>query len=156
MITLGNKIPEITLVDTDLNRISLKNEVKGPTLLAFFPGAFTGVCTKELCTFRDNISKFNSINAKVISISVDGPFSNKAFKEKNNLTFQVLSDYNREAVRLFGVELNNFAGLNGYTAAKRSVFLINKDGVVSYAWISDDPTVEPDYNVIMSEIQKLK
>ncbi len=156
MIKLGDKIPEITLVDTELKPFNLSSIKGKATLLAFFPGAFTGVCTKELCTFKDSMEKLNSLNSTILGISVDGPFSNKAFKEQNRLNFTILSDYNKEAVRSFGIELNNFAGLAGYVAAKRSVFLVNKNGIVSYIWISDDPTIEPDYNIIISEIAKLK
>ncbi len=156
MIEIGTKVPEIKLVDTELKLSNLIPEHGKPTLIAFFPGAFTGVCTKEMCTFRDSMAKLNSVNAKVVGISTDGPFSNKAFKEQNKLTFSILSDYNREAVKTFGIELKNFAGLNGYTAAKRSIFIVDKTGTISYVWISDDPTVEPDYNIIMSEISKLK
>ncbi len=155
MIEIGTKVPEIKLVDTDLKVSSLIPEQGKPTLIAFFPGAFTGVCTKEMCTFRDSMAKLNTVNAKVVGISIDGPFSNKAFKEQNKLTFSILSDYNREAVRIFGIELNNFAGLNGYVAAKRSIFIADKRGTISYVWVSDDPTVEPDYNIIMEELKKV-
>ena len=155
MIEIGTKVPEIKLVDTDLKVSSLIPEQGKPTLIAFFPGAFTGVCTKEMCTFRDSMAKLNTVNAKVVGISIDGPFSNKAFKEQNKLTFSILSDYNREAVKTFGIELNNFAGLNGYVAAKRSIFIADKTGTISYVWVSDDPTVEPDYNIIMEELKKV-
>ncbi len=156
MINVGNSVPNIVLVDTELKSFNLSSIKGKTTVLAFFPGAFTGVCTKELCTFRDSMAKLNSLNSNVIAISVDGPFSNKTFKEQNKLNFTVLSDYNKEAVKSFGVELNNFAGLTGYVAAKRSVFLVNKKGIVSFIWVSDDPTIEPDYNIIISEIAKLK
>ncbi|MEM0200959.1 MAG: redoxin domain-containing protein [Candidatus Micrarchaeaceae archaeon] len=155
MIEIGTKVPEISLFDTDLKKLSLIPEHGKPTLIAFFPGAFTGVCTKELCTFRDSMSKLNNINAKVVAISVDGPFSNKAFKDHNNLKFSILSDYNKEAIKLFGIELNNFAGMHGYTTAKRSVFIADKKGAISYVWISDDPTVEPNYNILLEELKKV-
>jgi peroxiredoxin len=145
-------IPDVSLVDTELKPVKLADAVaKGKTVLAFFPGAFTSVCTKEMCTFRDDLSKLGSLNARVIAISVDGPFAGKGFKEKNGLNFTLLSDYNRDAVRAFGIELNDFAGLKGYVAAKRSVFIVD-NGIVKYKWVSNDPKVEPKYQEIESAL----
>jgi peroxiredoxin len=148
MVEVGEKIPSVTLNDTEMKSVSLPADIKGKTVLAFFPGAFTGVCTKEMCTFRDDMSKLSAIKANVMAISVDSPFANKGFKEHNKLTFTVLSDYNRVAVTAFKIELNDFAGLKGYVAAKRSVFIVDVSGVVKYKWVSDDPRVEPNYNEV--------
>jgi glutaredoxin-dependent peroxiredoxin len=156
MVDVGSALPDMELVDTELKPMKLSSTKGKTTVVAFFPGAFTGVCTKEMCTFRDSMAKMNSMNANVVAISVDGPFSNKAFRDANQLNFPILSDYKREAVRTFGVELQNFAHLNGYVAAKRAVFLVDKTGKVAYKWVSDDPTVEPNYEVLMSEVSKIK
>ena len=92
-IKVGSKAPEFTLFDTDKKPRSL-SEFRGKNVvLAFYPGAFTGVCTKELCAFRDAMSNFNNLNAQVVGISVDSPFANKAFATQNNLQFPLLSDY---------------------------------------------------------------
>jgi len=155
MVNVGERAPEVQLVDTDRRPVKISEFKGGPTVLAFYPGAFTSVCTKEMCTFRDGLSKFNSLRAKVVGISVDPPFSNKAFEEQNKLNFTILSDYNREAVRAFGVAANDFANLKGYTAAKRSVFILDKDGVVRFKWVSDDPAVEPNYQQLQAELEKL-
>src|SRR5207247_11474152 len=96
---------------------------KGTTFLACFPGAFTSVCTKEMCKLRDDLAEFNKINSQVVGIDVNDPWTNKAFAEKNSLTFPILSDYNREVVRMYNVFHNDFGNLKGYTAAKRSVFI---------------------------------
>lgn len=125
-------------------------------VLAFFPGAFTGVCTKEMCTFRDSMSKFNSLNAAVAGISVDPPFSLKAFKEQNKLNFSLLSDYSRQAVNTFGVAGQDLGGLKGYVYAKRSVFILDSKGTVAYKWVSDVPSVEPNYAEIENAVAKLK
>lgn len=109
-----------------------------------------------MCTFRDSLARLNSLKAQVIGISVNDPFSNKAFAEKNMLTFPLLCDYNREAVRLYGVELPDFAGLKGYTAAKRSVFIIDRQGIIRYAWISDNPGIEPNYQEIEKSIEQIR
>ena len=154
MVEIGEKVPKVELVDTELQKLNLKKEIKGKNaVLAFFPGAFTGVCTAELCKFRDSMAEFNSMNGSVYAISVDGPFSNKGFKEKNNLNFTILSDYRRKAVKKFGIPLENFAHLDGYTAAKRAVFVTDRKGIVRYKWVSDDPTVEPNYGEIRNALE---
>lgn len=155
MVEVGEAVPKVSLVDTELKKVRLNKPEKGKkTVIAFFPGAFTGVCTKEMCTFRDGMSKMNSLNANILAVSVDGPFSNKAFKEKNGLGFAVLSDYKRKAVKKFDIALKNFAGLKGYVAAKRAVFVIDNGAVVIYKWVSDDPTVEPNYAEIEAALAK--
>jgi peroxiredoxin len=117
-------------------------------VLAFYPGAFTSVCTKEMCTFRDSLAKLNTLKAQVVGISVNDPFSNKGFSDANGLNFPLLSDYKREVVKSYGVKLKDFAGLEGYTAAKRSVFILDREGIIRYAWVSDSPGIEPDYDEI--------
>jgi len=156
MVEIGQTAPDVELVDTERKAVKI-SELKGKTtVLAFYPGAFTGVCTKEMCTFRDSLSKFNDLNANIIGISVDPPFSNKAFKDANKLNFTILSDYNRTAVKAFGIAHDDFAGLKGYTSAKRSVFILDNGGVIRYKWVSDNPGVEPNYEQISKEIEKLK
>ena len=121
----------------------------------FFVGAFTSVCTKEMCAFRDSMARLIDLKAQVIGISVNDPFSNKAFAEKNRLPFPILSDYNRDVIRTYGIESSDFAGLKGYTVAKRSIFVIDEKGIVRYVWITDDPTVEPNYAEVEETISKL-
>ena len=155
-VKVGEKAPEFTLVDTALKPRSLKEFLGKTTVLVFYPAAFTGVCTKEMCAFRDNLSQLSSIGAQVVGISADTPFSNKAFAEQNSLTFPVLSDYNREAIKAFGVAFPDLAGLKGLTVAKRSVFVLDKQGVVKYAWVSEDPKKEPDYAEVTKAARSLK
>ncbi|BCU67002.1 peroxiredoxin [Sulfolobales archaeon HS-7] len=154
MTKVGDKLPNVTLINQDLKSVNL-GELKGKvTVLAFFPAAFTSVCTKEMCTFRDNLSKFNNLNATVFGISVDPPFSNKAFKEANKLNFDLLSDFNREAVRAFEIE-TELPVLKGYKLAKRSVFVADKEGVIRYVWVSEDAGKEPNYSEIEEVVKKL-
>jgi len=148
MIDLGNKAPDFKLFDTDRKERSLDEFKCKKVVLAFFPGAFTGVCTKEMCAFRDSMANLNTLNAQVIGVSVDAPFSNKAFASQNQLNFPLLSDYSREVSNLYGGVHNDFAGLKGYAAAKRSVFVLDQTGVVKYKWVSDDPGKEPPYDEI--------
>lgn len=125
-------------------------------VLAFFPAAFTGVCTKEMCTFRDSMAQMNSVNAQVVGVSVDAPFTNAAFAEKNGLNFPVLSDYNREATNAYDIAMNDFAGMKGYTASKRAVFVIDGNGVIQYAWEGPNPGVEPDYAAVQAAVDAIK
>ena len=125
-IKVGDKAPDFTLPDTDLKPRSLKEFLAGKTVLAFFVGAFTSVCTKEMCTFRDSMARLIDLKAQIVGIAVTDPFSNKAFAEKNMLSFPILSDYKREVIKTYGIELPNFAGLAGYTTAKRAIFILDK------------------------------
>ena len=101
------------------------------------------------------MERLSSLNAQVLAVSVDPPFSQKAFADANGLTFPLLSDYNRDAVRAYGVEAPDFVGMKGYTAAKRAVFVIDGSGVVRNAWVSDDPGVEPDYDEVSKQLQAI-
>jgi glutaredoxin-dependent peroxiredoxin len=147
-VSVGAAAPDFKLFDTERKERSL-NEFRGKqVVLAFYPGAYTGVCTKELCTFRDSLTNFNALNAQVIGISVDSPFANKAFADQNQLTFPVLCDFTREVSKKYGGVHEDFAGLKGYSAAKRAVYVLDKNGVVSYVWVSENPGVEPPYEEI--------
>lgn len=154
-VEVGQKPPDFQLPDQDRNPRTLKHFLGKKTALAFFPGAFTSVCTREMCTFRDSMQVLNSLNAQVVGINVNDPFTNKAFAEANKLQFHVLSDYKRETVKKFNVFHEDFAGLKGYTAAKRSVFVLDDKGVVRYKWVSEDPGKQPDYDEIKKILTKI-
>jgi peroxiredoxin len=155
-VKVGDKAPNFTLPDTDLNYKSLKDFLSRKVVLAFFVNAFTAVCTKEMCAFRDSMARLIDLKAQVIGISVNDPFSNKAFAEKNKLPFPILSDYNHEVIKTYGVEAPDFGGLKGYTVAKRSIFVIDQSGIVRYVWSSEDPAVEPYYEEIEKALQGIK
>jgi peroxiredoxin len=152
-LLVGSKAPEFILFDTE-KKPRLLSEFRGKNVvLAFFPGAFTGVCTKELCTFRDAMSNFNNLNAQVVGVSVDSPFANKAFAGQNNLQFPLLSDYSREVSKQYGGVHEDFAGMKGYSASKRAVFIVDAYGNVKYAWVSENPGVEPDYEAVTQALK---
>jgi peroxiredoxin len=154
-IKVGDGAPQFILPDTNLKQRSLKQFLGKKTVLAFFVGAFTSVCTKEMCAFRDSMARLIDLKAQVIGISVNDPFSNKAFAEKNRLPFPILSDYNRQVIKAYGIETTDFVGLKGYSVAKRSIFIIDKNGIIRYVWTTEDPSVEPDYKEIEDALEKI-
>ena len=154
-ITVGQAAPDFTLHETPQQQRSLSEYRGKNVVLAFFPGAFTGVCTTEMCALRDRIDQFSSMNAEVIGITVDPPFAQSAWKAANNVNYTFLSDYNREVVNAYDVALNGLAGMRGYVAAKRAVTIIDKDGVVRYHWVSESPGVEPDYAEVQAAVAAL-
>ena len=153
MSLLGTTAPDFTLPNHKREVVALSSLRGQKVILAFYPAAFTGVCQKEVCAFRDALADLNNANATVLGISVDAPFANAAFAEKNALNFALLSDYNRAAVEAYGVAHNDFAGMPGYTAAKRSVFVVNEEGKVTYEWIAPNPGVEPDYEAVSAAVK---
>jgi len=154
-VEIEQKPPDFQLPDQDRKQQALKDFIGKKTVIAFFPGAFTSVCTREMCAFRDSMQALNRLNAQVVAISVNDPFTNKAFAEANKLQFPILSDYGRETVRKFNVFHEDFAGLKGYTAAKRSVFVLDDKGVVRYRWISEDPGKEPNYDEVKDALARI-
>jgi peroxiredoxin len=154
-IRVGDEAPQFTLPDTNLKQRSLKQFLGKKTVLAFLVGAFTSVCTKEMCAFRDSMARLIDLKAQVIGISVNDPFSNKAFAEKNRLPFPILSDYNRQVIKAYGIETTDFVGLKGYSVAKRSIFIMDKKGIIRYIWTTEDPSVEPDYKEIEDALEKI-
>jgi peroxiredoxin len=152
---VGHAAPEFTLYDADRKQRKL-SEFKGKNVvLAFFPGAFTGVCTKEMCTLRDSLAQFNSMNAQVIGISVDPFGSLKAFSDQNKLGFPLLSDFDRQAVKQYDVAFRNLGGVEGYVAASRAIFVLDKGGVVRYKWVGPTPGVEPNYDEVRQAVAGL-
>lgn len=151
--TVGSKAPDFTLMNDKREEVTLSSQKGHPVVLAFFPAAFTGVCTKELCTFRDSMAKLNAANAQVYGISVDTSFSLAEFKKQQNLNFPLLSDFNKEVIQAYGVFNPDMIGLKGI--AKRSTFVIDKDGVVRHAEILEDARNEPNYDKVFETLSKL-
>ncbi|MGE0494804.1 MAG: peroxiredoxin [Vulcanimicrobiota bacterium] len=145
------KAPDFELVSNKNEKVRLSEQLKnGPVVLAFFPMAFTGVCTQEMCEFRDGMADFGSLKAQVYGISVDSRFSLDVFAQKNNLEFPLLSDFNKEAATAFDVLYEDFLGMRG--VAKRSVFVIGTDGMIRYAWVSENAGVKPDLEEVKAAL----
>ena len=152
---VGQKAPQFTLVNPDLKATSLVDFGGKNVVLAFYPAAFTGVCQKEMCTFRDQLNDFASANTAVLGVSVDSPFANKEFAAKNGLNFPLLSDISREAIKQYDVVFNDLAGVKGFTVAKRAVFVIDRSGVIRYKWVAPEPKIEPNYAEVAAAVKKL-
>jgi peroxiredoxin len=148
MVDVGDEAPDFTapVANGGVEQVTL-SEQDAPVVLAFFPGAFTSVCTDELCTFRDRLANFEDVGATVLGVSVDLPFALNEFRAQNDLSFGLLSDSDREIVDAYDVRMD-FADLGVPGVAKRAVFVVDGDGEVSYRWVSDDPGVEPDYDAV--------
>jgi glutaredoxin-dependent peroxiredoxin len=147
-LNVGDKAPSFELVDTDMKMRTL-DEFKGKkVVLSFFVAASSPVCEKELCTFRDSWDEISQLGAQVIAISNDGPFANKAFKEKHSYNFPILGDYKSQTIKDYDVLMPHLLHVKDYNAAKRSVFIVKEDGTIGYKWVSDDPLVEPNYDEI--------
>ena len=157
-IAVGTKAPDFTLkskTDAGLIDVTLSNNFgKKKTLVLFFPLAFTGVCTKELCSVRDNIAAYNNVNAKVFGISVDSPQTLARFKEEQHLNFPLLSDFNKEASIVYGCLYDAFIGwMKG--VSKRSAFIIDKEGIIRYAEVLENAGDLPDFEKISQTLSSL-
>jgi peroxiredoxin len=153
-VEVGQQAPDFTLLNTEREKVSLESLRGKPVILAFFPLAFSPVCTEEMCTFRDSLGELNSANAQVVGLSVDSPFALKAFATAEGLQFPLLSDFNKETSRAYGVLNENLLGaFQG--VANRAVFVIDKNGRVAHRWVSEDPRVQPNYAEIKSLVRTL-
>jgi peroxiredoxin len=152
---LGKPAPSITLFDTDKNAISLADFKGQNVVVLFFPLAFTGVCTTELCSIRDNIGTYNNANAQVLGISVDSIFTLGKFKEEQKLNFPLLSDFNKNASKSFDVLYEVFPAFEMQGVSKRSAFVIDKEGVVQYEEVCATPGDLPDFAAIQNVLNTL-
>ena len=143
----GDKAPDFTapLANGDISSISLSEELDdGPLLMAFFPGAFTGVCRNEMRQLEADLDEFESIEVTVYGVSVDTPFALNKFREENGLSFGMVSDMEREIINAYDVR-TSFSSLGVHGIAQRAVFIVDSNRVITYSWVSDDPGREPDY-----------
>ena len=143
---VGAKAPDFTLPNQDRQPVTLSREyARQNVVLAFFPAAFSSVCTKELCTFRDQLGQLDHVpKAQVLGISTDTFFALKAFADQQKLAFPLLSDFNKDAIRAYGVVNPDMIGLRDI--AKRAVFVVDRQGVIRYREVLDDARNEPDYD----------
>ena len=154
MSCINDLAPQFTLKNTKKEDVSLSDFSDKVVVLAFYPGAFTGVCDTEMCALQDNLKSFNELDAVVLGISVDSPWANGGFSKQYNLEFDLLSDFERKVVNDYNTVFTGLGGIEGYTCANRAVFII-KDGVIKYRWDAPNPGVEPDYNEIKNQLESI-
>lgn len=153
-IEIGSKAPDFTLFDSDKNKVSLSDFTGQNVLLLFFPAAFTGVCTTELCSVRDNMAQYASLNAKVLGISVDSIFTLAKFKEEQGYNFPLLSDFNKEVSTAYGSIYDTFVfDMKG--VSRRSAFVIDKSGNVQYAEVLESAGDLPNFEAIQTTLSGL-
>lgn len=156
VLRIGQKTPDFVLPDTE-NRLRSLGEFLGgaPVMVAFFPFAFSGMCDKEMCAFRDGLVPSQSVHLRVIGVSVDSVFTLKVFLQTYNLPFPLLSDFNKKVTKLYGVLQDQWVALGYRGVARRSVFIVDGMRVLRYKWIADVPTDEPPYAEIAKALRKL-
>jgi len=150
MPEVGDKAPDFTLYDYN-KRVRQMSEFLSEgkrTIFAFFPGAFTGTCTQEMCAFRDMYGELEKLNGGVVGISVDAPFASKAFADANHLAFPLLCDFKREVVTKYGVEWKGLGGVEGYESANRAIFVVDHSGTILYKWVAPNPGTLPDFEAV--------
>ena len=148
---IGDSIPSFTLQETEATHITIEAGTNNHTVLLFFPLAFSSVCTDELCSVRDNMKLYESLNAKVYGISIDSFFSLKAFKQSQNLNFTLLSDFNKVQSTNFGVLNNDHFGMIG--VAKRSAFVLDGNMKLVHSEILEDAGNLPDFDKIKEALK---
>ncbi|MBP6624411.1 MAG: redoxin domain-containing protein [Chitinophagaceae bacterium] len=153
-IQVGQQAPDFTLFNTEKNKVSL-NDFKGKNvIILFFPLAFTGVCTNEMCSMRDNMATYNSLDAEVVGISVDSLFVLDRFKKENNLEFNLLSDFNKETATAYGCLYDTFV-FDMHGVSKRSAFVVNKEGMIQYAEVLESAGDLPNFEAIQDCLKSL-
>ena len=155
MSNLNETAPDFNLKNTDKNDIALSSYKGKTVVLAFYPGAFTGVCDTEMCSLRDSMNSFNDLNATVLGISVDSPWANAEFAKKYEINFNLLSDYNRDVSKAYDMIFNGLGGLEGYECSNRGVIIIDGQGLIQYRWVAENPGIEPNYSEIIEKVKSL-
>ncbi len=151
-LPIGQPAPQFTLISSDLKETSLSDYKGRKVVLHFFPMAFTGTCTTQLCTLRDNFGFYEGMNAEVLAVSVDSPFTLAKFKEENHYQFPLLSDFNKTVSENYGAIYNEFVfGLKG--VSKRAAFVIDEDQNIIYAEVLESAGDLPDFEAIEEKLK---
>lgn len=155
-LQIGEMAPAFSLYNSDKNKINLGDYAGSKNvLLLFFPVAFTGICTKELCSVRDGINKYNNENTAVMGISVDSVYTLKKYKEEQSFNFPLLSDFNKEVSNLYQSIHESFSNMGMLGVSKRSAFIIDKAGILQYVEVLENPGAMPDFEKIDKKLEEL-
>jgi peroxiredoxin len=154
-LAVGSKAPAFTLFNTERKEVSLTDFAGKLLVINFFPAAFSGVCTAQMCSNRDELSYYNNIGATVAGVSVDMPFTLGVFKSQNNINFDLLSDFNKKMIRDYDMYLEDFTlGLKG--VAKRGVTVVDGSGTVVYAEETANPGTQVNFAALKDALGKLR
>lgn len=155
-LQIGDIAPEFTLYNSDKNKVNLSDYAGTKNvLLLFFPVAFTGVCTKELCSVRDGINRYNNENSEVLGISVDSVYTLKKYKEEQSFNFTLLSDFNKVVSNGYQSIYETFSNMGMLGVSKRSAFIIDKSGIIQYVEVLENPEAMPDFVAIDRKMEQL-
>jgi peroxiredoxin len=154
-IQKGQQAPDFSLFNTEKQKVNLADHKGKNVVILFFPLAFTGVCTAELCNVRDNIAVYNNTNAEVFGVSVDSLFVLDKFRTEQKLNFPLLSDFNKEAAKAYGVLYETFPAFEMMGVSKRAAFVVDKDGMVQYAEVCATPGDLPNFAEIQTVLEGL-
>lgn len=150
---MGQKAPDFTMLSDEAKPVTLSKELGyGPIILSFYVFDFTNTCQGQLCALRDSMEGLAAIGAKVFGISTDSHHSHRIFKEQNRLNYPLLSDWNRTVSRAYGVQYDRFGSFGLEGVAKRSVFVLDRAGVVRYKWVTEDPKIPPNPTEFLEEV----
>ena len=150
-LQIGDKAPDFKLFSSELKEVSLSDFTGKKLVVNFFPMAFTGTCTTQLCAMRDSFGYYEGMNTAVVGISVDSPFTLAKFKEDQSYQFPMLSDFNKETSQTYGAFYDEFV-FNLKGVSKRAAFVINEQGVITYAEVLESAGDLPDFDAIRNAV----
>lgn len=156
MVEVGQKAPDFTMLSDEAKPVTLSKELgHGPVVLSFYVFDFTNTCQGQLCAMRDSLGDLQAMGAKVFGISTDSHHSHRVFKQQNQINYPLLSDWNKDASKAFGVLYDKFGDFGLRGVSKRSVFVLDREGVVRYRWVTEDSKIPPDHTRVLEEVKKL-
>jgi len=156
MVEVGQKAPDFTMLSDEAKPVTLSKELgHGPVVLSFYVFDFSNTCQGQLCAMRDSLGDLQAMGAKVFGISTDSHHSHRVFKQQNQINYPLLSDWNKHASKAFGVLYDKLGDFGLHGVSKRSVFVLDKDGVVRFKWVTEDSKIPPDATRVLEEVKKL-
>jgi len=148
-LKVGDALPSIYLYDSNRVKRNLRDMVTQKTVIAFLPGAYTEVCTTEICTFESYVADLKRLNATIIGITTDSPYVLNEWGSLNHVTFPLLSDFDKECIKTFSTEFHNLGGMEGYICSNRSIFIVDDKKNIIHIWHASNPGVQPEYEKII-------
>ena len=151
-LKVGDKLPSIYLYNSNKERKNLEDMIKGKTIIAFLPGAYTDVCTEEICKLESHLADLEQLQSNVIGITTDSPYVLHEWGSINQITFPLMSYFDKTCIQKFGSEFQNLGGLEGYICANRSIYVVDSKKTITYVWHAPNPGVQPNYEDIIEHL----